>query len=332
MYLSKRKKSGIYYIYYRKDDGKKTRVSTKTKIKSEALKFLSQFEKKVKQKTPKSEISLGDFSFLYLKSISVTHTNESYRLTKRLIENFRDDIGKDKLLRQLDQTICEGYILKVYARAKHHGALLLRHFKAFFNRAIVWGYLENNPLKQMKLRVPENHPTFISIVELKKIIDQENDLMYKHIYEFAFNTGLRISEIVNLEWNDVDLVKGEMKIQNKEGYTTKSKRERVVPMSAKVKEILSLQSKNSNYIFNIKGEQISKTYLSKRFKGCVKDAKLNDKIHFHTLRHSFASTLVQKGVNLFHVQKLLGHSQISTTQRYSHLRQQDLVNAINALN
>lgn len=332
MYLSKRKKSGIYYIYFRKDDGKKTRVSTKTKIKSEALKFLSQFEKRVKQKTPKSEISLGDFAFLYLKSISVTHTNESYRLTKRLIEKFRDGIGKDKLLKELDQTICEGYILKVYAKAKHHGALLLRHFKAFFNKAIEWGYLENNPLKQMKLRVPENHPTFISLIELKKIIDKEDDSMYKLIYEFAFYTGLRISEIINLEWSDIDLGKGEMKIQNKEGYTTKSKRERIVPMNEKVKYILSQQLNNSNYIFNVKGEQIKKIYLSKRFKECVRDAKLNERIHFHTLRHSFASTLVQKGVNLFYVQKLLGHSQISTTQRYSHLRQQDLVNAINTLN
>jgi integrase/recombinase XerD len=74
------------------------------------------------------------------------------------------------------------------------------------------------------------------------------------------------------------------------------------------------------------------TYASRSFKKCVWAFELDDKIHFHTLRHSFASNLAQRGVYLYVIQKLLGHSKITTTQIYSHLRTEDLVKAINELN
>lgn len=68
--------------------------------------------------------------------------------------------------------------------------------------------------------------------------------------------------------------------------------------------------------------------ISKQFKKIVRNANLNDKIHFHTLRHSFASLLVQKGVSLYVVKELLGHEDLATTQIYSHLQKQNLKDAI----
>ena len=70
---------------------------------------------------------------------------------------------------------------------------------------------------------------------------------------------------------------------------------------------------------------------SKHFKKAIRDAGLNDKIHFHTLRHSFASRLIQKGASVFVVKELLGHEDIKTTQIYSHLQTQNLVEAIKLL-
>jgi integrase/recombinase XerD len=72
--------------------------------------------------------------------------------------------------------------------------------------------------------------------------------------------------------------------------------------------------------------------ISKQFKKIVRNANLNDKIHFHTLRHSFASLLVQKGVSLYVVKELLGHEDLATTQIYSHLDTSSLLIAIEALN
>ncbi len=85
-------------------------------------------------------------------------------------------------------------------------------------------------------------------------------------------------------------------------------------------------------MFRKNGMKFNPTYASRSFKKCVRAFELDDKIHFHTLRHSFASNLAQRGVNLYVIQKLLGHSKITTTQIYSHLRTEDLVKAINELN
>ena len=89
---------------------------------------------------------------------------------------------------------------------------------------------------------------------------------------------------------------------------------------------------NNNYIFSrVKGIKLNEDYASKHFKKAVRDSGLNDNIHFHTLRHSFASRLIQKGASVFVVKELLGHEDIKTTQIYSHLQTQDLEEAVKLL-
>lgn len=74
---------------------------------------------------------------------------------------------------------------------------------------------------------------------------------------------------------------------------------------------------NSLVFFRYEGIKLNEDFVSKQFKKSVRAAGLNDKIHFHTLRHSFASMLVQRGVSLYVVKELLGHEDLSTTQIYS---------------
>ncbi len=89
---------------------------------------------------------------------------------------------------------------------------------------------------------------------------------------------------------------------------------------------------NNNYIFyRIEGIKLNEDYASKHFKKAVRAAGLNDNIHFHTLRHSFASRLIQKGASVFVVKELLGHEDIKTTQIYSHLQTENLTEAVNLL-
>jgi len=80
------------------------------------------------------------------------------------------------------------------------------------------------------------------------------------------------------------------------------------------------------------GEKLRQEYLSKAFKQSAKKAGLKEGLHFHTLRHSFATWLVQAGVSLYEVQKLLGHSNITTTQVHSHLAACELHGAVNKIN
>jgi integrase/recombinase XerD len=87
-----------------------------------------------------------------------------------------------------------------------------------------------------------------------------------------------------------------------------------------------------NLVFcRYEGIKLNENFVSKQFKKSVRLAKLNERFHFHSLQHSFASTLVQRGISLYAVKELLGHEDIKTTQVYSHLHQQNLRDAINYL-
>jgi len=149
---------------------------------------------------------------------------------------------------------------------------------------------------------------------------------------------MRLGEIINLKWNAVDLTAKTILVCNTEQFTTKSKKERIIPISKKIFDLLNrripkiISIKNDEYVFpKMKGIKYNEDYVSKSFKKAVRAAQLDDAIHFHTLRHSFASNLVQRGASIYVVKELLGHGDISTTQIYSHLQKENLVNAVNLL-
>jgi len=97
-------------------------------------------------------------------------------------------------------------------------------------------------------------------------------------------------------------------------------------------ESSKIQNKNNYIFYKVIGVKLNEDYVSKRFKRAVRSAGLSEDIHFHTLRHSFASNLIQKGASIYVVKELLGHESISTTQIYSHLQSENLTQAVNLLN
>jgi integrase/recombinase XerD len=137
-----------------------------------------------------------------------------------------------------------------------------------------------------------------------------------------------------MKWNWIDFSQDIITVKNSDDFKTKSKRERIIPIHQKVNSILvsyyrlGSQPKNDLIFYRKKNIKLNGEFISKQFKVAVRAAALNDDIHFHTLRHSFASNLVQRGVNLYVVQNLLGHENFKTTQIYSHLNQGSLTNAV----
>lgn len=332
MYLSKNKKSGIYYIYFKKGDGKKTRASTKTRYKKEALKFLNDFEKKVKQKSNSTSITLNELKIKYLGIMEKNLQPKSWRLSRSSLEKFIEVVGGDTQLKNINKPMAESFILNIYQRAKFSALLHLRHLKAVFNKAIEWEYLEEkNPFQGIKIKAPQNYPLFISSNELEIVIEKEPDPILSILFRVAFFTGMRLSEIINLEWNDINMELKLISVKNKSDFITKSKKERIIPMNNAVYNMLSKMEKKCNFIFSKNLVKLNDDFVSKSFKKCVRLTQLNPKIHFHSLRHSFASALVQKGASLYAVKELLGHSSISTTQIYSHHSTSSLTNAIELL-
>ncbi len=187
--------------------------------------------------------------------------------------------------------------------------------------------------------LPTAIPLFINSSELMKILEHKDNENLRDIFNLAFQTGMRLGEILNLKWNCIDFKERLTTVANIETFTTKNKKERIIPMNDGLIEMLNWRKPRiisivkCDFIFQETfGNKYDEGYVSKKFKEAVREAKLNDKIHFHTLRHSFASNQVQRGVSLYVVKELLGHESIQTTQIYSHLQKEDLIKAVALLN
>ena len=144
---------------------------------------------------------------------------------------------------------------------------------------------------------------------------------------------MRRGEIINLKWSDVDFDQRLLHVQNSDTFTTKTGKRRSVPMNVTVYQLLWNKSLGSNgeYVFMYQGFKMRPDLVTHKFRYCIRKAGLNRKIHFHSLRHTFATWLVQGSVSIYEVQKLLGHSSIAVTQVYSHLAASELHKAVGTL-
>ncbi|HEX7358191.1 MAG TPA: tyrosine-type recombinase/integrase, partial [Ignavibacteriaceae bacterium] len=319
-----------------------TKVSTKTadKFKAEVFKATFNPDQKPKQEPPQKYSSLLLSNFIKEYKTYVTNTYSEKYLKKAVtpafnqLVNFIPDISLEEISpKNLDQ-----FISTVYAKSKFAASLYHRTLKAAFNKAVIWNYISENPFNKIKTpKVTKSFPVYLSEAELIQIINKTEDQLLKNIFITAFYTGMRLNEILNMKWNWIDFTQDIITVKNSDGFKTKSKRERIIPIHPKVKSILLTyfplgnQPKNDLIFYRKKNVKLNSEFISKQFKVAVRAAELNDYIHFHNLRHSFASNLVQRGVNLYVVKELLGHENIKTTQVYSHLTQSSLSNAVSLL-
>jgi integrase len=181
--------------------------------------------------------------------------------------------------------------------------------------------------------VREVQPAYFTKDDFKALLASVEDNDSKDLYICAVSTGMRQGELSALEWTSVDFVRKAIFVQNTETFTTKTKRNRVVPMSEQLSKVLAVRKESATgaLVFHKNGRRLTKDVMSKGFKAYVRKAELSEKLHFHSLRHTFATWLVQEGVSIYEVQKLLGHSSIGMTQKYAHLAGGELHSAVNKL-
>ena len=204
--------------------------------------------------------------------------------------------------------------------------------KGFFRFLSANKEIKSNPsLSVTSPKIPKKLPKVISYEEIEKLLKNRLTTKEKAVFELLYATGLRVSELVNLTVKNVDFKSNLIKT------TGKGSKDRIVPMGKKAKEALNNYMKErelilkakmgsgaeSDYIFlNDKSEQISRQWVYNFIK--KQGETINKTISPHTIRHSFATHLLENGADLRAVQVLLGHRSVVTTQLYTHISKKRL--------
>lgn len=206
-----------------------------------------------------------------------------------------------------------------------------------FNLAIILNLCEGpNPVSKVKLPTEDNRRVrFLSRDEADKLLQElaETSPQLHDMALLSLHCGLRAGEIFNLTWTDVDLERGTLFLRD-----TKSGRNRTAFMTGAVKNMLAARKKadgtDTGFVFKAttggKIEEISNAFTKvvNRLGFNAKVTDPRDRVCFHTLRHTFASWLVEAGVDLYTVKTLLGHQTLAMAERYSHLSQGALQQAV----
>ena len=336
MYLVLNNKSSNYQLVYFRN-GKRTTVSTGTANKQEAENFLASFNPEVKKEIPTKKASIKLSSFITEYKTYVKNTYSEKYLTKAVTPSFNrlQAFLSDTPLEYITSKIIDQFISSVNSKSKFAASLYYRTLKAAFNKAVVWNYIQENPFNKIKSpKVVKSFPVYLSEAEVILIFNKTEDQLLKDIFTTAFYTGMRLSELINMKWNWIDFEEKIIVVKNTAEFRTKNERDRIIPIHHKITQILKRQASirrrlKDDYVFNrYVGVKLNEDFISKQFKKAVRASDINEKIHFHSLRHSFASALIKHGVSLYIVKELLGHSNITTTQIYSHLDNGSLSQAI----
>lgn len=171
--------------------------------------------------------------------------------------------------------------------------------------------------KQKKL------PVVLSREEVKRIFDVTRNIKHRTILMTIYAAGLRVSEAANLKLVDIDSKRMQIKVEQGKG-----KKDRYTLLSKSNLEILRIYwnaERPKHWLFSgvINESPISERTIQKVFEKAVKRAGIKKKVSVHTLRHSFATHLLESGTDIYHIQQLLGHASVKTTSVYIHVSQHD---------
>ena len=211
----------------------------------------------------------------------------------------------------------------------------IKTLRTIFNFGIRNNQCKANPCQNVPLlKVNESKtPRFLSFEESEHFLSCCDKKFYPVFFTFL-KTGLRLGELLNLQWVDIDFSRKKLKVQYKEFWSPKSG-ERQIPLNngmiTVLKNLKNKKNKKYDFVFSDSDGKKLKRKLRKDLIRIAIKAGIEDFTKIHTLRHTFASHLVMNGVDLPTVQKLLGHKDIQTTMIYSHLTSEHLADAVEKL-
>ena len=272
--------------------------------------------------------------FLLIDKGYSENTIDSY---KRDLEKFLE-YNKNKDINNISNDDLKKYIKYLNDCGLNEKSIArnISSIKSFYKFLVISKYISTNTSDCLYIpKVKKNLPNTLSEDEVFSLLNIEltDNFSYRNkaMIELLYATGLRVSELINLKIQDIDL--------NEDIIRTfgKGSKERVIPIGDYAKEYLEeyiykyrgsmLKKEPSEYLFlNNHGKQMTRQGFFKILKKLAIEKGITKELSPHTLRHSFASHLLKYGADLRTIQELLGHSDISTTQIYTHITNEELKN------
>lgn len=271
-------------------------------------------------------------SFIDYLSIERGLSSNTLQAYRRDLCQFRDWLKKEFL--QVDSTLIGNYLATLRKKGNESRTLnrKLSVVRMFYKFLYTEGKIDHNPVEGVSSpRLGRKIPSFLSEKEVEALleapsVDEQYGIRDRAILEVVYGAGLRISELINLNLTDLNLKGGWVKVLGK------GSKERIVPLGREAcrwvriylrKRRIETTDKLSLFC-NRYGKRLSRQACWKIIKKYSQKAGITKKISPHTLRHSFATHLLSRDADLRFVQELLGHTNISTTQIYTHITQERL--------
>lgn len=244
-------------------------------------------------------------------------TIKSYLLCLKVYFNYNHNYKK------MDRENIKNFLLKLKTNHKSPQTinLYLNSIKYYYRDILKYSKKIDIKFTKRNLKLP----IVLSKDEVVEIVDNIKNKKHKLIIALAYSSGLRVSEIKNLRVKDVDINHFTIHIKNAKG-----RKDRITVLSKKIVKLLSklicLKDKSDLVFETERGGKYSTRTLQKIFSDALKKSKIKKDATFHTLRHSFATHLLENGTDIRYVQELLGHNNIRTTQIYTHVTNPNICN------
>jgi len=290
----------------------------------------------------KWNVAIKDFkNYLKIERNLSLNTIESYLFdVKKLIVYLKKNkINKEPLTLQSDQI--KEFIYHISKEIKPQTqARIISGLRRFYDYLILEELIEISPMKNIETpKIGVHLPTTLTLKEIDKMISNikltsKTGIRNVAIIELLYSCGLRVSELVNLKVSDLFFKESLIKV------TGKGNKERFVPISVLSQEYINnylneirkhhkIKKNFEDTLFlNERGTNLSRNMIFIIINKLKKQSNINKKIGPHTLRHSFATHLIENGADLITIQKMMGHESITTTERYLHVNKKHLIDSL----
>ena len=217
---------------------------------------------------------------------------------------------------------------------------LISSLNIFFEYLLIEGLIKENPIEKIEHpKIGLKIPTTLTTSEIDKLIkkvslNKNNGLRNETIIEILYSCGLRVSELINLKVSDLFLRESIIKILGK------GNKERFIPISSiaknlvlkyinEVRSLLNIKKGFEDTLFiNNRGKKLSRVMIYLILNNAAIESGINKKISPHVLRHSFATHLIENGADIISIQKMMGHENIITTEKYLHVKKKHLIESV----